>query len=72
MIEEHEIVALTVDLPANGLRRDDLGTVVMVHGDDGYEVEFTTLAGETLAVVSLGKGQVRATGRREIAHARAV
>jgi hypothetical protein len=36
----------------------------------GYEVEFMTLAGENLAVVSLFPNQVRAVGRREIAQAR--
>jgi hypothetical protein len=72
MIEEHDIVALTVDLPAYGLRRDDLGTVVMLHGQSGFEVEFTTLDGQTIAVVSLGITDVRSTGQREIAHARAV
>jgi hypothetical protein len=49
-----------------------LGTVVLVHRDRGYEVEFVTLDGETLAVVSLSAEQVRPIGRREIAHARAV
>jgi len=63
---------LTVDLPEHGLCRDDLGTVVMLHGREGFEVEFMTLDGETMAVVSLAANQVRPTGRREIAHARAV
>jgi hypothetical protein len=72
MIEEHDIVALTVDLPDHGLLRDDLGTVVMLHGQEGFEVEFTTLDGRTIAVVSLAADQVRATRTHEIAHARAV
>ena len=46
--------------------------MVLVHEDKGYEVEFMTLDGETLAVVSLFADQVRPVGRREIAHARAV
>ncbi|MGZ3302288.1 MAG: DUF4926 domain-containing protein [Isosphaeraceae bacterium] len=45
----------------------------MEHGDgEGYEVEFVTLSGVTVAVVSLLPHQVRAIGRREIAHARTV
>jgi hypothetical protein len=72
MIREHETIALTVDLPERGLCRGDLGTVVMLHGDRGYEVEFMTLDGETMAVVSLTPDQVRPIGRREIAHARPV
>ncbi len=63
---------LAVDLPEHGLSKGDLGTVVLAHGDQGYEVEFTALDGEPLAVVSLPAGQVRPVGHREIAHARAV
>jgi len=69
---EHDTVVLAVDLPEHGLSRGDLGTVVLVHEDKGYEVEFMTLDGETLAVVSLFADQVRPVGHREIAHARAV
>ncbi len=70
MIPELESVVLNVDLPEYGLRRGDIGTVVLVHdGGAGYEVEFMTLDGETIAVVSLTGAQVRPVGRREIAHA---
>lgn len=72
MIREHDTVVLAVDLPEHGLRQGDVGTVVLVHGKRGYEVEFATLNGETLAVVSLHQDQVRPIGHREIAHARAV
>ena len=65
-------VVLTEALPEHGLMEGDLGTVVLVHAAGGYEVEFMTLAGETLAVVSLYPHQVRSVGRREIAQARAV
>ncbi len=40
-------------------------------GGAGYEVEFVTLDGETIAVVSLLPSQVRPIGRREVAHGRA-
>lgn len=73
MIQELDSVVLTTDLPAYDLRAGDLGTVVFVHhGGAGYEVEFMTLEGETVAVVSLGASQVRPVGHREIAHARVV
>ena len=65
-------VVLTEALPEHGLMEGDLGTVVLVHAAGGYEVEFMTLAGETLAVVSLHPHQVRSVGRREIAQARVV
>ena len=72
MIKELETIVLTEDLPAHGLLRGDLGTVVLVHAAGGYEVEFMTLDGETLAVISLYPHQVRPVARREIAQARAV
>ena len=72
-MKEHDIVVLAEDLPKHGLRAGDLGTVVLVHKRAaGYEVEFATLGGETVAVVTLEAGQVRPVGSREIAHARAV
>lgn len=73
MIGELERVVLTSDLPEHGLERGDIGTVVLEHrGKSGYEVEFMTLTGETVAVVSLLPSQIRAIGEMEIAHARAV
>jgi len=72
MIHEHDTVALTVDIPEHGLCRGDLGTVVLLHGDRGFEVEFMTLDGQTVAVLSLSTDQIRATDAREIAHARLV
>lgn len=72
MMKEHQRAVLTVDLPDHGLSAGDIGTIVMIHGDEGYEAEFVTLEGETLAVVSLRTEQLRAVEPREIAHARAV
>jgi hypothetical protein len=72
MIREFDSVVLTVDLPEHRLRKGDLGTVAMAHGDRGYEIEFMTLDGETLAVVSLDRAQVRPVARGEIASARQV
>jgi hypothetical protein len=73
MIREHDSVVLTADLAEHGLCEGDIGTVVMVHrGGAGYEVEFMTLEGETIAVISLLASQVRPIGTKEIAHARAL
>lgn len=73
MINELDQVVLTPDLPEHGLQKGDIGTIVLVHRQgQGYEVEFITLAGDTVAVVSLAAGQLRTIGRREIAHARAI
>ena len=72
MTKELDSVVLTADLPEHGLVHGDIGTVVLLHGDEGYEVEFVALDGETLAVVSLSTNQVRAIGPREIAQARQI
>ena len=63
---------LARDLSEYGLKRGDVGTVVMVHPAGGYEVEFMTLDGETIAVTSLSADEVRPIARREIAHARGI
>jgi len=60
MIGETDVAVLTVDLPAYGLKAGDVGTIVMVHGSRGYEVEFMTLDGEPIAIVSVDAAQVRA------------
>ena len=72
-IREHDLVVLTADIPAENLKQGDVGTVVLVHrAGAGYEVEFATLAGETLAVVTVPAGAVRPVGEKEIAHVRRV
>ncbi len=71
MIEELDLAALVIDLPAHGLVAGDIGTVVMVHGNGaGYEVEFMTSDGETIAVLSLEASKVRALSGHEVLHAR--
>lgn len=70
MIKELDRVALTEDMPKYGLKRGDIGTVVLVHEIPGYELEFFTLDGNTLAVVSAFPHQVRPLGKREVAQAR--
>lgn len=72
MLSELDRVVLAVDIPEHGLHAGDVGTVVLVHDSVGYEVEFMTLDGETLAVISLSNDQVRPVHPGEIAHARAV
>ena len=71
MIKEHECVVLTEDLGNQGLEAGDIGTVVHVHkGGEAYEVEFMTLAGETIAVTTLSAARVRPLARRDMAHTR--
>jgi hypothetical protein len=60
MIQELDTVVLTRDIPAEGLRKGDLGAVVLVHQDGAaHEVEFVTLDGDTLALVTLPTDAVR-------------
>jgi hypothetical protein len=73
VISEHDVVALSVDLPEHGLRAGDPRTVVLIRrGGEAYEVEFMTLDGETIAVATLLASQVRPIEEREIAHARKI
>lgn len=71
MIKEHDRIVLTEDLVDEGLQSGDVGTVVHVHeAGKGFEVEFMTLAGETVAVVTLLRNQLRAVAKRDLAHVR--
>ncbi len=73
MIKELDSVVLTTDLPKDGLTAGDIGTIVLVHKNGrGFTVEFMTLAGATIAVVTLLATQVRPIAKDEIAHARSV
>lgn len=66
-------MVLTKPLPEYGLQAGDVGWVVMIHdAGAGYEVEFVTLAGETVSVVTVPVDAVRPVQANEIAHARRV
>lgn len=57
MIQELDSVILACDLATHGLKKGDIGTVVLV-GDGGYEVEFIAADGET-KLVALSRKEVR-------------
>ena len=70
-IKEHDCVVLTKNLPAENLEAGDVGTVVHIHKDGAaYEVEFVTLAGNTVAVATVEASDVRPVGKRDISHVR--
>jgi hypothetical protein len=48
----------------------DVGVVVSVHDGGGYEVEFVSAAGETLAVLTLTEADIRPVTGAEILHVR--
>lgn len=73
MFQELERVALVEAIAAHGLEAGDIGMVVHVYGDHkGYEVEFVTLSGQLVALVSLYPSQIRHLDTDEIASARRV
>lgn len=72
MIKQLETVVLTEGMAKHGLKRGDAGTVVLLHGDAGYEVEFVSLKGQTLTAATLASHQGRPLGETEIAQARIV
>jgi hypothetical protein len=70
-LKELDLAALSSDLPEYGLVAGDVGTVVLVHDSGkGFEVEFITGDGSTIAVVTLRASQMRPMGGRQILHVR--
>ncbi len=61
-----DTVVLEKDLPAHGLKKDDLGAVVELYEPDGLEVEFVTASGRTEALVTIQVGNVRSVGDTDL------
>ncbi len=73
MIRELDTVVLARDVEAYHLKRGDVGAVVHCYADGkGFEVEFVTGEGNTIAVVTLSELDVRPMRREEILHVRAL
>ncbi len=54
------MMMLTSDFPGTHLPAGDVGTVIHAHSESAaYEVEFSTLTGETVAVVTVLSSQCR-------------
>jgi hypothetical protein len=63
-LEMFQRAILTVDLPAEGLRAGDVGTIVDEHvvpgvKETGYSVEFFDMTGGTVAVVTVPGSSLR-------------
>lgn len=72
-MNEHDAVVLARPLPECKLVAGDVGTIVHVYGDQqGFEVEFISGGGGTLAVVTLKPSDVRRLDQTEILHVRRV
>ncbi len=61
-----DVVVLTRDMPVEGLRRGDLGTIIEVHSPEAFIVEFVAASGRTQALVTLGPADVRAVADNDL------
>lgn len=72
-MKELDLVVLTHDIEEHGLKTGDVGTVVHCYDDKvGFEVEFVTAEGKTVAVLTLTKKDIRSFDNAEILHTREV
>jgi Domain of unknown function (DUF4926) len=70
-IEEHDLVVLERDVEELGLILGDIGTVVGIYSDqNGFEVEFKTNGGESIAVLKLDTKDIRPFSGNAILHVR--
>lgn len=58
-----DVVALTCDLPEEGLRAGQKGTVVEAYNDGCFEVEFADDDGNTIALLPLDGAKLRLLAR---------
>ena len=67
-----DLVVLTRDLPDEGLRQGDLGTVVELHSPSAFMVEFVATSGVTQALVTLSPSDIRAVADDDLVAVRPV
>ena len=73
MIKELDPVVLTHDVEDYDLKAGDVGAVVHCYEDGlGFEVEFVTAEGKTLALLTLTTADIRPIDQTEILHVREV
>jgi hypothetical protein len=73
MIKELDLVVLIHNIDKYKLKSGDLGTVVHYYIDNkGFEVEFVTAEGKTIAVLTLTKSDIRLFDHSEILHSREI
>ena len=59
MLKEHDVVALTEDLPAEALQKGDVGAIVHCYQvGEVFEVEFIDEHGRTKAIATLTASQL--------------
>lgn len=67
-----DVVVLTHDMPAHGLRAGDLGAVVDVYSPDAIAVEFVAASGRTQALVTLQPSDLREVADNDLVSVRPV
>jgi hypothetical protein len=73
MIKELDLVVLTHDVESYGLKAGDVGAVVHCYADnEGFEIEFVTAEGKTVALLTLTAADIRPIGHAEILHVREI
>ena len=73
MIKELDLVVLTHDIDEYNLKTGDVGTIVHCYSDSkGFEVEFVTAEGKTIAVLTLTLSDMRPFDHSEILHSREI
>lgn len=73
MFSELDTVVLTHNIEKYGLKEGDMGAVVHVYNNgESVEVEFVTVNGETIAVLTLESSDIRSLANDEILHVRRV
>jgi hypothetical protein len=66
-----DLVALERDIDEHGLKQGDVGTIVHCYSSgEAFEVEFVTVDGQTIAVVTLTNADIRPLKPNEILHVR--
>lgn len=66
-----DTVVLVRDVPHYGLRAGDVGAVVEVYDDGRLEVEFVRPSGDTQALVTLERSDVRSVTKTDVLSVRA-
>ena len=69
MIHELDLVVLTHAIEVHSLKAGDVGAVIHCYADNlGYEVEFVTAEGKTVAALKLTATDIRPISHAEIFH----
>jgi hypothetical protein len=61
-----DVVVLARDLPEQGLKKGDLGTIVEIYERGEIEVEFATVSGHAQAILTLTQNDVRAASGNDM------